>query len=33
VTDTTGRPQAVGPADPFPDGAEGYHEIRVTVSQ
>ena len=33
VTDATGRPQAVGPADPFPDGAEGYHEIRVTVSQ
>ena len=33
VTDATGRPQPVGPADPFPDGAEGYHEIRVTVSQ
>ena len=32
VTDARGRPQPVGPAEPFPDGAEGYHEVRVTVA-
>lgn len=32
VTDAEGRPQPVGPAEPFPNGAEGYHQVRVTVS-
>ena len=32
VTDAEGRPQPVGPAEPFPNGAEGYHEVRVTVA-
>lgn len=31
VVDATGTPQLPGPADPFPDGAEGYHQISVTV--
>ncbi len=31
ATDGTGQPQPLGPKGPRPDGAEGYHHVRVTV--